>query len=109
MCWARASRNAGVHEQSGYRHTTKKASTAQAEALSSQTLEIQRRVLGPEHPDTLESMSNLADSYGGQGKYAKAEALFNQSLKIASHVLGPENPTTLDDPFGFASHVSETG
>ena len=26
---------------------------AQAEALYSQTLEIQRRVLGPEHPDTL--------------------------------------------------------
>ena len=35
----------------------------QAEALDSQALEIQRRVLGPEHPDTLESMSNLAGEY----------------------------------------------
>ena len=36
---------------------------AQAEALDNQTLEIQRRVLGPEHPDTLESMSSLAGVY----------------------------------------------
>ena len=36
---------------------------AQAEALYSQTLEIQRRVLGPEHPDTLMSMNNLAIVY----------------------------------------------
>ena len=36
---------------------------AQAETLDSQTLEIQRRVLGPEHPDTLRSMNNLAIVY----------------------------------------------
>ena len=28
----------------------------QAEALYRETMEIQRRVLGPEHPDTLDSM-----------------------------------------------------
>jgi hypothetical protein len=31
----------------------------QAEALHSQTLEIERRVLGAEHPETLRSMYNL--------------------------------------------------
>jgi hypothetical protein len=33
---------------------------AQAEALYSQTLEISRRVLGREHPDTLMCMGKLA-------------------------------------------------
>jgi tetratricopeptide (TPR) repeat protein len=33
---------------------------AEAQELSEQTLEIRRRVLGPEHPDTLKSMNNLA-------------------------------------------------
>jgi non-specific serine/threonine protein kinase/serine/threonine-protein kinase len=40
---------------------------AQAEALFRQTLEIRRRVLGPEHPDTLGSMVNLAIIYGEPG------------------------------------------
>ena len=40
----------------------------QAEALYSQTLEIRRRVLGPEHPDTLGSMNNLAIVYYAAGQ-----------------------------------------
>ena len=32
----------------------------EARKLHEQTLEIQRRILGPEHPDTLRSMHNLA-------------------------------------------------
>ena len=31
-------------------------------------------MLGPEHPDTLTSMANLAGDYYSQGKYAQAEA-----------------------------------
>jgi len=64
---------------------------ADAEALYSQTLEIQRRVLGPEHPDTLLSMMNLANVYGYQGKYAQDQALHSQTLEIQRRVLGPEH------------------
>jgi len=53
----------------------------QAEALSSQTLEIMRRVIGPEHDDTLGAMDNLAIAYTGEGKYEQAEALFRRSLR----------------------------
>jgi eukaryotic-like serine/threonine-protein kinase len=53
---------------------------AQAEALFKQTLEIQRRVLGPEHPDTLDSLSEIASMYQRQGKYAMAETYAAQSL-----------------------------
>ena len=56
----------------------------QAEALHRQTLAIRRRVLGPEHADTLASMNNLADIYSAQGKYAQAEALDNQTWKSSA-------------------------
>ena len=40
-----------------------------------QALEIRQRVLGPEHPETLMSMSNLAPVYAYEGKHAQAAAL----------------------------------
>jgi eukaryotic-like serine/threonine-protein kinase len=67
----------------------------QSEALTSQSVEIRRRVLGPEHPETLMSMSNLADVYEDEGKYAQAEALYSQTQEIQRRVLGPEHPLTL--------------
>ena len=68
---------------------------AQAEALYSETLETQSRVLGSEHPNTLMSMNNLADVYAAEGKYAQAEVLFNKNLEAKRRVLGPAHPNTL--------------
>jgi hypothetical protein len=51
------------------------AKYAQAEEFASETLQIRRRVLGLDHPDTLRSRNNLANTYQEQGKYASAEAL----------------------------------
>jgi tetratricopeptide (TPR) repeat protein len=72
------------------------AKYAQAEALFRQALETRRRVLGPEHPSTLNSIFNLALVYRAQGKYADAEALFNSALELERRLLGPEHPTTLN-------------
>ena len=70
---------------------------AQAEALDSQTLEIQRRVLGPEHPDTLSSMNNLAIVYDCAGKVrAGRGALSARPWRSSAACLGPEHPDTLD-------------
>jgi eukaryotic-like serine/threonine-protein kinase len=60
-----------------------------------QTLEIKRRVLGPEHPDTLNTMLDLGSVYSDEGKYAQAEALLSQTVEIERRVLGPEYPNTL--------------
>ena len=68
---------------------------AQAEALFSQTLEIQRRVLGPEHPDTLDTLSDFASMYQRQGKYALAETYAAQALAGRRHALGSEDPDTM--------------
>jgi tetratricopeptide (TPR) repeat protein len=56
---------------------------------------MRRRVLGPEHPDTLNSMNNLASDYFSEGKYSQAEALHGETLEIKRRVLGPEHPITL--------------
>ncbi|HXY13131.1 MAG TPA: serine/threonine-protein kinase [Terriglobales bacterium] len=59
-------------------------------------LDLRRRVLGPEHPDTLRSANRLANLYDKEGKYAQAEALHSQTLEIRRRVLGPEHPDTLE-------------
>jgi tetratricopeptide (TPR) repeat protein len=51
--------------------------------------------LGPEHPDTLQSMHNLAWANYAEGRYAQAEALLSQTIEIRRRVLGSEHPKTL--------------
>ncbi len=63
--------------------------------MQREVLEVQRRVLGPEHPDTLNTMSNLGCSLGGQGKHAKAETMTREVLDVQRRVLGAEHPSTL--------------
>jgi hypothetical protein len=57
-----------------------KGQYAEAEAMHRQTLQLQERVLGKEHPNTLGSMMGLASSLRQQGKYAEAEAMHWQTL-----------------------------
>jgi tetratricopeptide (TPR) repeat protein len=68
---------------------------ASAEASHRQELGLRKRVLGPEHPDTLTSMSNLAGVLDSQGQYEEAEAMNRQTLARWEKVLGPEHPFTL--------------
>ena len=57
----------------------------EARKLYEQTLEIRRRVLGPEHPDTLtvDVQSGLMCCVD-QGKHDEAGKLFEQTLEIAT-------------------------
>jgi len=52
-------------------------------------------VLGPDHPDTLNTRSNLAGAYGDVGRFAEAIELFEQVLADQERVLGPDHPDTL--------------
>ena len=38
-------------------------------------MEMRKQVLGKEHPDTLTSMDNLAETYWNQGRWKEAEQL----------------------------------
>ena len=51
----------------------------EAGKLELKVLDLQKKVLGPEHPDDLTIMNNLASTYSGQGKYIEARKLKFQS------------------------------
>ena len=63
--------------------------------MEREVLGVQRRVLGPEHPHTLTTMSHLACSLLGQGKHEDAEHMFRELLDMQRRVLGLEHPHTL--------------
>jgi hypothetical protein len=52
-------------------------------------------VLGPDHPGTLNSRSNLAVAYQAAGRTDEAVALHEQVLADRERVLGPDHPDTL--------------
>jgi len=59
-------------------------------------LDLRRKVLGGENPQTLRTAHNLGDVAIAQGNYAEAEKVASQTLEIQRRVLGPEHPDTLD-------------
>ena len=61
------------------------------------------QILGPEHPDTLTSLSNLAELSAAQGRYGEAELLYKRVLEGRERVLGPDNPRTLRSVANLAS------
>jgi len=67
----------------------------EARKLFEETLAIENRVLGPEHPDTLATMHNLALVIGDLGRLEDACKLFEETLAVQKRVLGPEHPDTL--------------
>ena len=65
-----------------------------AEPLYEEALSIRRRVLGADHPDTADSLNNLAGLYHAQGRYDEAEPLYDEALSITRRVLGADHPNT---------------
>ncbi|KAN0070712.1 hypothetical protein V8E54_010877 [Elaphomyces granulatus] len=76
---------------------------AEAEKLFVQVLQTRKTVLGPEHPDILTSMNNLASTYWKQGRWTEAEKLQVQVVQTRRTVLGPEHPDTLESMNDLAS------
>jgi hypothetical protein len=65
-----------------------------ARKLNEETLALRRQVLGPEHPDTLTSMNNLAATMKAQTDLEGARELYDQTLVIRRRVQGAEHPET---------------
>ncbi len=68
---------------------------AEAQPQMQRALDLRRRMLGPEHPDTLSSMYALGDLYVRAGKFGPAEALLNQVLQVRRRLRGDRDPDTL--------------
>jgi tetratricopeptide (TPR) repeat protein len=68
---------------------------AEAEPYYRDALEKRRRVLGEEHPNTLDSISNMGVLLGSQGKLAEAEPYCRDALEKRRRVLGEDHWETL--------------
>jgi len=68
---------------------------AKSEPLLAHSLEIERRVLGPNNFETASTTSRLAASYADSGKLAEAEKLLRPLVEIEKRNLGPEHRKTL--------------
>jgi tetratricopeptide (TPR) repeat protein len=80
-----------------------------AEPLCSYAMEIRERILGPEHPDTLTSVNNLALLLYVKGDHAGAEPLNRRAHVARTRTLGPEHPDTLTSLSSMASLLSAIG
>jgi tetratricopeptide (TPR) repeat protein len=65
---------------------------------------IRAQLLGPEHPDTLHSMYNLASAYLEAGRGDQAMKLQEETLRLMQSRLGPDHPHSMQslDSLGSA-------
>jgi tetratricopeptide (TPR) repeat protein len=80
-----------------------------AEKVVRMSIKAREKVLGPEHPDTLTSVSDLGSVLERQGKYEEAEAMHRRALKTRENVLGPEHPDTLTSVSELGSVLERQG
>jgi RNA polymerase sigma factor (sigma-70 family) len=84
-------------------------STPQAIAVGEPLTQDLERLLGPDHPDTLNSRNSLAAAYLAAGRVAEAIPLFEQTLAERQRTLGPDDPESLTSQNNLASAYQDAG
>ena len=67
----------------------------EAEKISVQAIKIRKKILGPEHNNTLGSMAMVGLAYKLRGRWDAAEELEMQVMETSKRVLEEEHPDTL--------------
>ena len=66
-------------------------------------MDMRKKLLGAEHPETITSMSYLASTYWNQGRWIEAEELDKNVINMRKKLLGAEHPETLKSMANLAS------
>ncbi len=90
----RTSRHAHEHEQPCHRHIRLPGSWTWPCRCIEETLKLRKAKLGPDHPDTLMSMNNLAAAYWKVNKLDKSIPMFEDMLKRQATKLGRQDADT---------------
>ena len=80
-----------------------------AAKLLEKSLQTRRDRLGSDHPDTLLSMNELANSYTELGRLPDALRLYEEALAKSKAMLGPDHPTTLTCMKNLANNYYDLG
>ena len=67
------------------------------------------RMLGPNHPDTLNSRNSLAAAYQAAGQTDQAILMFKHTLVSRERLLGPDHPDTLTSQNNLAAAYQDVG
>lgn len=62
--------------------------------LQQRAVQLYEQALGPEHPETIVSLNNLAEMHRTLGEYAQALPLYLRALEAREKTLGAEHPDT---------------
>ncbi|MFJ3588038.1 tetratricopeptide repeat protein [Streptomyces sp. NPDC090231] len=81
----------------------------EATAVYKEVAEARARVLGPDHPDTLVALDDLAAAYGDTGRGQEALRLGERVAEARTRVLGPEHPHTLETLDNLAASYDDVG
>ena len=84
---------ASLLDRIGY-YLNMRARYEEAKPLFQRALVIRGQVLGPEHPDIAQTLSNLAFLYHHQDKYEEAMSFLQRALLMRQQVLGMAHPDT---------------
>jgi len=79
---------------------TEQGQADEALVLFTRALELEERLLGPDHPTIASALNNLATAQAGHGDHAAAARGLERALAISEQALGPEHPdiaTTLNN------------
>ena len=82
---------------------------AQARPLYERALALREKRLGPEHPDTAETLNNLALSLREEGNHEAARPLLERALAINEKALGPEHAATATSVNNLALLLRDQG
>jgi serine/threonine protein kinase len=80
-----------------------------AESLATRSREIQRRILGSDHPATLKSMATLGTILANEARYPESEKLRRDVLEASRRVLGPETRDTVRAESSLAHVLNDEG
>ena len=72
-------------------------------------MDMRKKLLGEEHPETLTSMGNLATTYWKLRRWNKAEQLEVQVMDMTMKLLGEEHPDTLTSMGNLATTYWKLG
>ena len=86
-----------------------KGKAREALPLRQQGLDLRRKLLGEEHPDTALSYNNQAFNENAQGRYEDAERSARKAVALHRKLLGEEHPLTARGYNNLALHLTAQG
>ena len=84
-------------------------SPRQAIAIGKELTADFERMLGPDHPDTLNSRNNLAEAYRGETRASEAISLYEKNMAACERQMGFQHPVTLITRDNLARAYQEAG